>query len=326
MSTYYQEVKIPVRIRIITNKTKAEVEKRWNLLNPVTKKIIQGILVLIFISTQIITFSAYEAHVINVTAHICNYSETRTPGYWKTHPEVYQYYLPQYLGNPPSCPWYVNVDSTTTADTVFAKCDAKDMREKLRCHLLAMKFNIAHFGAGDYFAKTCESEQYGTLIINEYLNVLVSQADILLCDPDTTRQELEDMKNKLDCLNNLHQIRACTSPSPLLSIFNSNVEIEISEEITPIMLNIEATTTESTTTVEVTTTEATTTTTEVTTTTNEATSTSEVIPPPEMTPPEATTTSEATTTPEIIPTETPPSATTTPENPPTSTTTPETTS
>ena len=256
-----KEIKIPVRIidlRSISNK--AQKEMKLSLLKPFLRKAGSFILALVIISTQVLLLSAFEAHVINVTAHICNYSETRTPGYWKTHEEITTQLLPQTLG----CDATGTTFEVTTFEQAFdiLNSNAKDMRDKLKSQLLAMKFNVAYYGVGDYYAESCNYEGKD-IPINETINQLISEADALLCDPSATENDLEVIKNKLDCLNNLHQIRACATPSPLLSLFNSNVEIEISDEITTTTINIEATTTEATiteaTTTEATTTEATTT-------------------------------------------------------------------
>lgn len=213
MSLYYQTVKIPVKI-MMTAKT--EIKRRVGLMSPLQRKAFGAILSIVFVLSQVAVFSAFEAHVINVTAHICSYSETRTPGYWKTHEEITTQLLPQNLG----------CETVTTFEQAFDILDsnAKDMRNKLGSQLLAMKFNIAYYGVGGYVADTCGGG-------GKTIDQLVSEADALLCDPNSKRKDLEDIKNILDCLNNLHQIRACATPSPLLNIFNTDVEVEISDEI-----------------------------------------------------------------------------------------------
>jgi len=122
----------------------------------------------------------------------------------------------------------------TTFEQAFDILDsnAQDMRDKLKSQLLAMKFNIAYYGVGDYFAESCHY-QGRDIPINQTINELVEDADELLCIPGATREELELIKNKLDCLNNLSEhVRICAPSSSLFNLFNSNVQIEISNEIT----------------------------------------------------------------------------------------------
>jgi hypothetical protein len=170
------------------------------------------ILALVTISAQPLLSRAYEAHVINVTAHICRQAETRTIGYWKNHPEVYDpALLPQSVGTDPACSWYRYVDSQPVVDEVLDTSSPKgkdkapkDIHIQLRAQLLGMKFNIAYYGIGGHFV---ESE-------GQTIGQIVAAADILLCDPNATRNDLEDMKNILDYLNNLHQLRYCATVSP----------------------------------------------------------------------------------------------------------------
>src|SRR4030042_4785990 len=137
---YYQEVKIPIRViknnKMISDKTKKE---KMGVFKKSFSKKAGGLVLISFIFlSQVLLLSAFEAHIINVTAHICVPYESRTPGYWKTHPEVYANYLPQILGNE-------LIDTVQKADKVFRDGNARDMRDKLKSHLLAMKFNILHY-------------------------------------------------------------------------------------------------------------------------------------------------------------------------------------
>ena len=170
-----------------------------------------GCLILTFsiIASQSLVISAFEAHIINVTAHVCRYSETRTMGYWKTHINAYFPLLPQILGAPIADD---NIDTPTKVQQVFLDYNLS-MRNKLRGQLLAMKFNIAGFGIGDYLVET----------ENKTLNQLVDDADALLRNPNASDADMETMKNLLDNLNNLHQIRFCSTketggPEPALVI------------------------------------------------------------------------------------------------------------
>lgn len=207
MSNYHKKMTIP--IKIINKVGEGQETIRKGFIKLIPQKTIRLLLIftVIFLS-QIYLFSAFEAHVINVTAHICNYSETRTPGYWKTHEEITTPLLP-YIN------WVECEDPIITFEQAFKILDynAKDMRKKLMSHLLAMKLNVANFGIGEYFAETCEFNGK-TFQINKTINELVTEADVLVCDEEATRKELEDAKNVLECLNNAHTLRYCAN-SPL---------------------------------------------------------------------------------------------------------------
>ena len=73
--------------------------------------------VLFIAASQVAVFSAFEAHIINVTAHICNPLEVRSMGYWMTHSNVYVPYLPQYLGGHPEDEI---IDTVEKAQEVFS--------------------------------------------------------------------------------------------------------------------------------------------------------------------------------------------------------------
>jgi len=143
-----------------------------------------------------------------IASEKCEDYEIRSQGYWKTHPEIYAQYLPQNLGS------YV-VDTSTKANAVFLECGGSDMADKLRCQLLAMKFNVAHFGVGDYYVESCGCET-GILCgggcikdVNKTINEIIAGADDLLTYPYGTFAEKEKMKNLLDCLNNLELVEVC---------------------------------------------------------------------------------------------------------------------
>lgn len=154
-------------------------------------------LLVLIIAGNVVAISAFEAHVVNVTAKICNYAETRTIGYWKNHENVYGLYLPVWLGNE-------ELATMEQVDNIFKNAKAKAMCNMLKAQLLGMKFNILAFGIGDYYV---ESE-------GKNLNDLVAEADDLLKqDPEPSKEVLEDMKNLLDYLNNLHQIKYCSDNS-----------------------------------------------------------------------------------------------------------------
>lgn len=141
-------------------------------------------------------FNDFEEVSDSVKATYCRNAETATIGYWKKHPEDYLPLLPQLLNN------FLENDEINTAEEVEKVFDNYNlsMRNKLRGQLLAMKFNIAYFDIGDYVP---EGE-------NRNLNEIAKQADELLYqDPAPDDLVLEEMKNLLDMVNNLHQIRIC---------------------------------------------------------------------------------------------------------------------
>ena len=196
ISKYHLEVMIPIKVI----NTKMTQIRRKISFKKIFKTTFCSILTFGLFLNQASLFTAYEAYIINVTAHICRYSETRTMGYWKTHPEVYVYYLPQFLGAPASDDI---IDTQQKVNQVFRDYNLS-MRNKLRGQLLAMKFNIAHFAIGDYLVES----------LGKTLNELVTEADNLLRDPGASDLAMEIMKNRLDDLNNFHQIRFCTPGGP----------------------------------------------------------------------------------------------------------------
>ena len=149
--------------------------------------------------SNISLLSAFEAHVVNVTAKICNPSEIKSAGFWKNHGNLY--ILPQTLGNE-------TVSTALQAKNIFKAGESHSlMGEKLKAQLLAMKFNIAYFGIGDYVV---ESE-------GKNLTQIAQAADFLLMDPNSTQEEMEAMKDLLDYLNNLEEIKHCrvnSTPPP----------------------------------------------------------------------------------------------------------------
>jgi hypothetical protein len=209
---YYSESKMPVKVVSVKEKVRAVKVKHATFV-----KIMFFIFAIIAFVASAMMLAAFEAHVINVTAHICNYGQTRTIGFWKNHPQAYQSVLPQFLGDNPSD--YI-VDSTQNANSIFVGANAKDMRVMLKAQLLAMKFNIAVFGIGDYFV---DSE-------GKTLNQIVAYADDLLRDPTSTRDEQERIKTLLNDINNLHQLRFCAVIDPAItSLLNDKGHMVINE-------------------------------------------------------------------------------------------------
>jgi hypothetical protein len=162
-----------------------------------------AVLILALLVGQTFAVSGFEAHIINVTAHICGeQSEIRSMGYWKNHSEVYSQLLPQMLGGIGSEDQLI--ENQTEVDQVFGAADSV-MRNKLKKQLLTMKFNIAYFSIGDYLV---EAE-------NKTLSQLVVEADNLLAqDPPPLDIILENLKDLLESVNILEKIRFCAVPTP----------------------------------------------------------------------------------------------------------------
>jgi hypothetical protein len=191
------------------------------------KVLVYFILISIVISNYSMLASAFEAHIINVTARICNLSETRTIGFWKTHETLYfPFLLPIWLGGE-----YIDADTEGAArvNEIFEEANADFMVNMFRAQLLAMKFNIKHFGIGGYFV---ESE-------GMTLDEIVALADDMLENhTDYTREQKEHMKIVLDSLNNLHYIKYCSDAPQenyLMASIGSGIDL-IDEVINPEIL------------------------------------------------------------------------------------------
>jgi LPXTG-site transpeptidase (sortase) family protein len=122
----------------------------------------------------------------------CRYADIHTIGYWKNHEEVYLPLLPVSLGSD-------QINTQEQVDAVFDNANAKEMSYMLKAQLLALKFNIAEFGVGDYIYQ------------DKTINQIVAEADASLQDSSATRDDLETIKNTLDRLNNLGQVLICPS-------------------------------------------------------------------------------------------------------------------
>jgi len=173
--------------------------------------------------------SAYEAHVINVTAQICkDMGRTATIGYWKNHPEDYMPHLPMSLGSE-----LITNESEANFILNYGD-DASDMTNKLKGQLLAMKFGVVHFGVGDYFleregdilagilqdledaGKDTQGilDYFGTDDGKTFYEIVVDAEDMLTADPVPNDEELDAMKDLLNGINDLHEIRYCALPPP----------------------------------------------------------------------------------------------------------------
>jgi len=210
MLNYYQKKSVP--IKVIQARNNSRKRKKNSLLKYIAKYIFCLSLALVLISTQGHVLSAFETYIINVTARICRWSETRSMGYWKNHSSIYEAYLPQTLGNEV-------IETVEDASEVFNNAHGESMKNKLKAQLLAMKFNIAHFDIGGYIIEGYSIEKYNGKTIYE----IVAQADLLLQqDPVPPKEVLEEIKDLLDYLNNLHQLRYCNPNSSKVTVVIPN--------------------------------------------------------------------------------------------------------
>ena len=214
---YYKKTKIPVEIMNVLEETKKKINS--SKISRVLKIAGQFVFVLFLILGTLESISAFEAHVINITARICNYVETRTIGFWKNHVDIYMEFLPQLMGGFPDDEiiWVPEADEilivTDPAD-IFENANAKEMADMLKAQLLAMKFNVAYFPGTDNF-------EWGTTTISEIIN----RGDAMLRkDPETEglRGELEKIKNLLQLINNEHQLTHCSGFNEGFSFFGND--------------------------------------------------------------------------------------------------------
>src|SRR4030043_2402505 len=143
----------------------------------------------------------------------CFYGEIRSMGFWKNHSE--NYVLPQGLG----CEI---ISTPERAIEIFENANAEEMSNMLKAQLLAMKFNIAYFGIGEYIAQG-QTQSF---------NNIADQADGLLRN-SASREEMESMKNLLDYLNNVQKFIYCPEipeipgcKDPEANNYNSNATVD----------------------------------------------------------------------------------------------------
>jgi len=150
--------------------------------------------------TAVIPLTAFEAHVINVTAKIdpgdqCHSEIIQPMSWWKTHPEFWT--LPQTLGNE-------IIDTPAKATTVFNQYQTTQ-RNPVRGQLLALKFNIAHFHIGLALV------QYENITINQ----LAVEADNLLKqNPAPSQHEYFIMRGRLSGTNQAGHCLVCEPRCP----------------------------------------------------------------------------------------------------------------
>jgi predicted ribosomally synthesized peptide with SipW-like signal peptide len=163
-------------------------------------------------------FKDTEEITNNIKSLTCENIEIRSQGYWKNHSE--DYILPQFLGSYPND---IEIITAEDAEAIFDNHSSL-MPDILRIQLLAMKFNIAKFGLGDYYI---QSE-------GKTINELVAYADQLLRDNEFTSEELaelERVKDILDDLNTAEYLNYCYElPAAPLLIMSSISNDDNNEE------------------------------------------------------------------------------------------------
>ncbi len=149
-------------------------------------------LILVLI-TLVVPLTAFEAHVVNVTATIerrpCFERQVRTIGYWKNHPE--ERIFPQAVGD-------TTVTNNAQANAVF-NLPNNVMANKLKKQLLALKFSIAYFGSGDGLV----------MPENITLDQLAAQANAELLANPQNYDQIAFYHNLIDEILNMHTISTC---------------------------------------------------------------------------------------------------------------------
>lgn len=161
-----------------------------------------------------VPMTAFEAHVVNVTATIerrpCEEFEVRSLGFWRNHEE--ERIFPQTVGN-------LTVTNDGEANDVF-NLPNNVMANKLKKQLLAMKFSIAYFGAG-----------LGTVGGGDptTLSSLVNQADAaLLADPQNPDQ-IAYFHNLIEEINTSHTVSTCPG-EPVEGVLDTSSALSGSSE------------------------------------------------------------------------------------------------
>jgi hypothetical protein len=178
-----------------------------NLVTKTIRKIVAAMCIVSVVTiANLPLLNAYEAHVINVTATVCNYSEIKSKGFWKVHISDIQFqpFQSQTLGDD-------TVISAVAAATILQQGDSSIMENKLKAQLLAMKFNIGYLLVGNFLD---EAE-------NKTLEEITSEADLILKDPLATEAEMETMKDLLEYWNTKETLEQCSGtslpPTPVLT-------------------------------------------------------------------------------------------------------------
>lgn len=137
---------------------------------------------------------ASENPIIEVTANICENTETNMILKWNGNAEIYSALLPQKLGNE-------MIESQNEAVGILQLENDLNIRNKLRSELLALKFNIAHFEIGDNIPIDD---------IKKSPTEIADQADALLAlDPPPLFTELDDMRINIEKANSFIKFHIC---------------------------------------------------------------------------------------------------------------------
>ncbi len=160
---------------------------------------IPSLLLFLIIPSLAVLLSAFEAHVVNVTATIerrpCETFTIKSLGFWKIHSKLW--ILPQTLGS-------TTIGTPSDAVAVF-NSNNSIMANKLRKQLLALKFNIAYYSLGN------------ALVPNESSTIaqLILEADAFLTQvPEASEAQLEAMRDRIEATNNAGTVSTCVPPCP----------------------------------------------------------------------------------------------------------------
>lgn len=159
-------------------------------------KTVKVFLIVVIIATQSLTLSAFEAHVINVTARVCQLAEVRSMGYWMNHLEYFSDCFPVIVGGE-------KVDQERAEGIFDAIKGQHDMEDMLRAQTLAMTLNIQCSGIDP-----SEGEEKDGMTLEE----IIVEANRLL-EEGGTREEMEYYKDLIVELIEMEYIKYCfTSP------------------------------------------------------------------------------------------------------------------
>lgn len=146
----------------------------------------------------VIPLTAFEAHVVNVTATIerrpCVELSIRSKGFWREHPE--RWILPQTLGS-------MIIATPEDAEAVFSAPNTE--LNKLKKQMLALAFNISAYGLENALVPG-ENTTVGGL--------MADANDLLSEDPPAAPSILEAMKNRIEKVNTAGSLSTCPKECP----------------------------------------------------------------------------------------------------------------
>lgn len=148
------------------------------------------------LATAVVPLTAFEAHVINVTAIIdpgpCKDLEVKTMTWWRGHPEFWIF--PQTLGAD-------TIDTPAKATAVYAQ-RLTSARNQLRAQVLTLKFNVSYFHVG----RGLVPGQREQMTIAQ----LVAEADALLKKtPPPSDRKFNDMQLRIVLTNGVGHCLVC---------------------------------------------------------------------------------------------------------------------